>query len=148
MKVILLEKISKYGNINDVVDVPAGYAMNFLVLNKKAVIANKENLQKIALEQQKQVKNNKQQTQTAQKHKKEIEKLNLIFEIHSFKDKVAHYVTVKNIIQSLRTNVKLTKKNFSKFQPIKKLGTSYIEIKLYKNVIARCKITVLPKKNK
>ena len=43
MKIILLEKIKKLGDIGDEVKVRSGYARNFLVPNKKALYATSEN---------------------------------------------------------------------------------------------------------
>ena len=44
MKVILLENIRKIGSIGEVIDVKRGYARNFLISNKKALYASKENI--------------------------------------------------------------------------------------------------------
>ena len=43
MQVILLENIKKLGTIGEKVTVSDGYARNFLLKNKKALIANKQN---------------------------------------------------------------------------------------------------------
>lgn len=43
MDVILLERIRNLGDLGDMVSVKAGYARNYLVPYKKAVIANEEN---------------------------------------------------------------------------------------------------------
>ena len=45
MKVILLDKISKLGEIGDVVNVKSGFARNFLIPQKKALFASKENIE-------------------------------------------------------------------------------------------------------
>ncbi|WP_299928205.1 50S ribosomal protein L9 [uncultured Pelagimonas sp.] len=44
MKVILMERVAKLGQMGDVVDVKAGYARNFLLLQGKALTASKENI--------------------------------------------------------------------------------------------------------
>lgn len=44
MKVILTEKITKLGNIGDVVEVKTGFARNYLLPNNKAMRCTKENL--------------------------------------------------------------------------------------------------------
>jgi len=44
MNVILLDKVTKLGGIGDQVTVKAGYARNFLIPNKKAVMATKANI--------------------------------------------------------------------------------------------------------
>ena len=44
MQVILLEKISRLGNLGDLVNVKSGYARNFLIPQKKAQPATTENI--------------------------------------------------------------------------------------------------------
>tara|TARA_B100001173_G_scaffold179172_1_gene154721 strand:- start:94 stop:552 length:459 start_codon:yes stop_codon:yes gene_type:complete len=44
MKVILLENVKRIGAIGDVIEVKRGYARNFLIANKKALYASKENI--------------------------------------------------------------------------------------------------------
>ncbi|MXP51323.1 50S ribosomal protein L9 [Pantoea sp. SoEX] len=44
MKIIILNKIKKLGDIGDIVNVKSGYARNFLVPTGKAVIATKNNI--------------------------------------------------------------------------------------------------------
>ncbi|MBS9778118.1 MAG: 50S ribosomal protein L9 [Gammaproteobacteria bacterium] len=46
MKVILLEKITKLGDLGDQVDVKAGYGRNFLIPQGKATPANADNVAK------------------------------------------------------------------------------------------------------
>ena len=45
MQVILLENIKKLGSIGQKVNVKDGYARNYLLKNKKALLANKKNLE-------------------------------------------------------------------------------------------------------
>ena len=44
MKVILLENLKRIGSIGEIIDVKRGYARNFLIANKKALYASKENI--------------------------------------------------------------------------------------------------------
>ncbi len=44
MKVVLLENVKRIGSIGEVIDVKRGYARNFLIANKKALHASKENI--------------------------------------------------------------------------------------------------------
>ena len=44
MKVILLEKIRQVGSIGEIIDVKRGFARNYLIANKKALYASKENI--------------------------------------------------------------------------------------------------------
>ena len=64
MKVILLENLRRIGSIGDIIDVKRGFARNFLISNKKALYASKENIlevQKIKSELAKKDNEKKQQ---------------------------------------------------------------------------------------
>ena len=47
MKIILLENIRKIGSIGEVIEVKRGFARNFLIANKKALYASKENIKEV-----------------------------------------------------------------------------------------------------
>ena len=47
MKVILLENVKRIGSIGEVIEVKRGYARNFLIANKKALSASKENVAQV-----------------------------------------------------------------------------------------------------
>ena len=47
MKVILLEIVKRVGSIGEVIDVKRGFARNFLIANKKALYASKENIKQV-----------------------------------------------------------------------------------------------------
>ena len=47
MKVILLENLKRIGSIGEVIDVKRGFARNFLIANKKALYASKDNISQV-----------------------------------------------------------------------------------------------------
>ena len=47
MKVILLENVKRIGSVGEVIDVKRGFARNFLIANKKALYASKENIKEV-----------------------------------------------------------------------------------------------------
>jgi len=47
MKVILLENVKRIGSIGEVIDVKRGFARNYLIANKKALYASKENITEV-----------------------------------------------------------------------------------------------------
>ena len=47
MKVILLENLKRIGSIGEIIDVKRGFARNFLIANKKALHASKENISQV-----------------------------------------------------------------------------------------------------
>tara|TARA_B100001093_G_scaffold328213_1_gene313176 strand:+ start:239 stop:697 length:459 start_codon:yes stop_codon:yes gene_type:complete len=73
MKVILLENIKRIGSIGEIKDVKRGFARNFLIANKKALYASKENVQHVE-----KLKSNltKKDNEKKQEAKKVLEKIN------------------------------------------------------------------------
>ena len=73
MKVILLENLKKIGSIGEVIDVKRGFARNFLIANKKAMYASKENILQV-----KKIKSelDKRDNEIKQKAKKVSEEVN------------------------------------------------------------------------
>jgi large subunit ribosomal protein L9 len=47
MKVILLENVKRIGSIGEIIDVKRGYARNYLIANKKALYASKDNISEV-----------------------------------------------------------------------------------------------------
>ena len=47
MNVILLENVKRMGSIGEVIEVKRGFARNFLIANKKALYASKENIKEV-----------------------------------------------------------------------------------------------------
>ena len=82
MKVILLENLAKIGSIGEIIDVKRGFARNYLISNKKALYASKENIkevEKIKVElnkkDQEKKKNAKQIYETLKNRIYEVKKL-------------------------------------------------------------------------
>ena len=82
MKVILLENIGKIGSIGDIVDVKRGFARNYLIANKKALHASKENIKEVE----------KIKTQLGKKDQEKLKEAKKIFEIINNK-----YFTIKKL---------------------------------------------------
>ena len=74
MKVILLENLKKIGSIGDVIDVKRGFARNFLIANKKALYASKENFIKVEKIKTELSKKDNEKKQEAKKISEKINK--------------------------------------------------------------------------
>tara|TARA_B100000242_G_scaffold240185_1_gene180168 strand:+ start:249 stop:707 length:459 start_codon:yes stop_codon:yes gene_type:complete len=74
MKVILLENLKKIGSIGDVIDVKRGFARNFLIANKKALYASKENVIKVEKIKTELSKKDNEKKQEAKKVSEKINK--------------------------------------------------------------------------
>lgn len=125
MKIILLEKIEKLGNINEIIEVKNGYAKNYLLPQKKALIANKEN---IFLQEE---KNKNKKEKNIFNTKNSLQNTNIIIPV-TVKNNDELYITytttkIIKILKKLNINVK--QKNITKDIFIKKIGTYELEIK-------------------
>ena len=147
MKVILLENIRKIGSIGEVIDVKRGFARNFLIANKKALYASKENIKEV-------------EKIKSDFNKKDIEKRKLAKEIFD-KIKSKEYVIKKLSTENkeLYGSVKPTEiskiineKDGIEIEPsmiqlmddIKSLGDFKVKINLHTEVQAQIKIKVIP----
>ncbi len=72
MKVILLENLKKIGSIGEVIDVKRGFARNFLIANKKALYASKENIKEVEKIKIELSKKDNEKKQDAKKRKRDL----------------------------------------------------------------------------
>lgn len=72
-QVILLERVEKLGNLGDVVNVKPGYARNYLLPQKKALRASKENIAYFEAQKKALVAENDKKKAAAEKQAKKIE---------------------------------------------------------------------------
>ena len=150
MKVILLENISKIGSIGEIIDVKRGFARNFLISNKKALYASKENIkevEKIKTElnkkDQEKKKNAKQIYESLKNKIYEVKKLTT--ENNDLYGSIKPTEISKIINQSDKIDIKP-----SLIQPlneIKSLGTFKVRINLHSEVQAEIKIKVISEDN-
>jgi len=146
MKVILLENLRRIGSIGEIIDVKRGFARNYLISNKKALYASKENIaevEKIKSELNKKdtVKKNEAQKISEKINGKEYEVKKLSTENKEL------YGSVKptEIAKLLQENDKLDIKP-SMIQPIteiKSLGKFKVKIILHSEVDSEITINVI-----
>ena len=76
MKVILLKQVKKIGDKNEIKQVADGYARNFLIPKKLAILATKSNLEELKkkTEIKEKPKNTKKQVKKRNKKVKKIKK--------------------------------------------------------------------------
>ena len=150
MKVILLENLAKIGSIGEVIDVKRGFARNYLISNKKALYASKENIkevEKIKTElnkkDQEKKKNAKQIYETLKDKTYEVKKLTT--ENNDLYGSIKPTEISKIINEFDKIDVKP-----SLIQPlneIKSLGTFKVKINLHSEVQAEIKIKVISEDN-
>lgn len=147
MRVILLKDVKAQGKKGDEINVNDGYANNFLFKNKLAIPANKTN---VAI-------NNKQKAEEAKRISEETaaakvvaEKLNgktLDFEIEvGERGKAFGSIGTKEISEKLEgMGFSVDKKDIVVSGPIKREGVYDVDLKLYKGVSAKIKVSVKAK---
>nr|BED43160.1 ribosomal protein L9 [Pyropia sp. Myanmar_A]BED43357.1 ribosomal protein L9 [Pyropia sp. Myanmar_B]BED43554.1 ribosomal protein L9 [Pyropia sp. Myanmar_C] len=150
IKVVLKQKIQKLGASNDIIKVSAGYARNFLIPNRMAVVATNG-----ILKQQKLYEALlKEKIKVAKEDSKKIKQL--LEEIQKFSvskktgdgQTIFGSVTEKEVAQIIKstTNIDLEKQNI--FLPeIKTVGIYNVEIKLLHQIAANIQLQVLPELN-
>ena len=144
MKVVLLERVQKLGQMGDIVDVKSGYARNFLLPFHKALRATEQNIkyfddQKSILEAK-----NIENIKDAESLKTKIDgtSFNLI---RSASDSGALYgsVSAKDIKDVLSANgIVITKNQISLEKPIKELGIYKIIVSLHPEISSEITINV------
>tara|TARA_Y100000816_G_scaffold243836_1_gene191283 strand:- start:332 stop:790 length:459 start_codon:yes stop_codon:yes gene_type:complete len=150
MKVILLENLAKIGSIGEVIDVKRGFARNYLISNKKALYASKENIKEV---EKIKTELNKKDQEKKKNAKQIFESLrNKIYEVKKLTTENKDlYGSIKptEISKIINTFDKIDIKP-SLIQPlneIKSLGTFKVKINLHSEVQAEIKIKVISEDN-
>jgi large subunit ribosomal protein L9 len=146
MKVILLADVKGKGKRDQVIEVPDGYAQNYLFAKKLAVLADNKALNELkGREASKQYKHDVEKT-AAQETAKQLETITLVLKRKAGVDnKLYGAVTTKEITQQLKQdyNLDVDKKKLSMESPIKTFGTYKIKAKLFNDVSAIVTVQVV-----
>ena len=146
MKVILLENLRRIGSIGEIIDVKRGFARNFLISNKKALYASKENIAEVEKIKSELSKKDTEKKKEAQKNSEQIN--NREYEIKKLSTENKElYGSVKptEISKLILENDKLDIKP-SMIQPIteiKSIGKFKVKIILHSEVDSEITINVV-----
>mgnify|MGYP001412779309 CR=1 FL=1 len=146
MKVILLENLGKIGSIGDVINVRRGFARNYLITNKKALYASKENIKQVE-----KIKTDlgKKDQEKKNKAKAIFEKINLKqYEIKklSTENKELYGSVKPTEISKVLASIEKVEINPSLIQPIKEiksLGDFKVIINLHSEIQTQIVIKVI-----
>ena len=146
MKVILLENLAKIGSIGEIIDVKRGFARNYLISNKKALYASKENIkevEKIKTElnkkDQEKKKNAKQIYDNLKNKTYEVKKLTTENNDLYGSIKPTEISKIINLFEKIDVKPSL----IQPLNEIKSLGTFKVKINLHSEVQAEIKIKVI-----
>ena len=145
MKVILLENLRRIGSIGEVIDVKRGFARNYLIANKKALYASKENIAQVAKIKTELAKKDNEKKQSAKDISEKINKKEYKVKKLSTENKEL-YGSVKptEIAKLIKDTDDLDIKP-SMIQPIKDiktLGNFKVKVSLHSEVDAEISIKV------
>ena len=145
MEIILLQKISKLGNIGDTVRVKQGFGRNFLIPTGKALRATKENTTFFEETKAKLLEENKVAIEKAEKLRTEVESLKLAI-VRSASDTGILYgsVTTRDISNVIGAEgITVSRKHIALDQPIKELGIYDVSIIFHPEVESKIKLRVV-----
>ena len=150
MKVILLENLRKIGSIGDVINVKRGFARNYLISNKKALYASKENIkqvEKIKIELNKKDKEKKKNSKNIFEkiNKKEYLIKKLSTENNELYGSVKPTEISKLILELDKQEIKPSMVQLT--EEIKSLGIFKVKINLHSEVQAEINIKVVAAEN-
>ena len=144
MKVILKEDVQNLGQQGDVVEVKPGYARNYLMPQKLAILFTKQ--QKKSIEEAQRVEERKLEREKDQLESvlKQVEDLSLSLKMQSEEDsKLFGSVTKLDVVKLLEENgITIDKKYVDLSSPIKTLGEHKVNIVFTKEMSASFTLTV------
>ncbi len=145
MEVILKEDVLKLGHRGDVVKVADGYGRNYLLPGKLAIEATAAN--KAVIEQMKSsaIRKSAKEKASAEEQARLLSAVELTFERkvgdgeHLFGS-----VTSGDIAQALAGNgFEIDRRKIALEEPLKTLGEFHVPVKLYRDVTAHVKVTIV-----
>ena len=151
MKVILLENLRKIGSIGEIIDVKRGFARNYLIAQKKALFASKENIkevEKIKIELNKKDLDKKNEAKTINE---KIKNKEYVISKLSTENKELYGSVKPTEISRIIKKTDMLNINPSQIQPaeeIKSLGTFKVTLNLHSEIQSLIKIKVVPEEEK
>ena len=146
MKVILLENLRSIGLIGEVIDVKRGFARNYLISNKKALYASKENIAEVEKIKADLGKKDAEKKKEAKKLSEQInDKEYLIKKLSTENKELYGSVKPTEIAKLILETEKLDIKP-SMIQPlneIKSLGKFKVKIILHSEIVSEITINVI-----
>ena len=145
MKVILLENLKRIGSIGDVIDVKRGFARNFLIANKKALYASKENIKEVEKIKSDLSKKDNEKKQVAKKIAENINKKEFIVKKLSTENNELYGSVKPTEISKLifeKSKIEIKPSMIQPIKEIKSLGKFIVKISLHSEVDAEITINV------
>ena len=145
MKVIFLKDVKGQGKKDEIKEVRAGYAQNYLIKNGYAVPLTETSKKKLDIETERRKQEDNIDKENNIKIKEQIEDLKLVFKLKAGKnEQVFGSISTKQIHNELLKNkINIDKKKIKLSEPISSLGFYKINVELRKDVIAILNIQII-----
>lgn len=145
MKVILNHNVDTLGSIGEVMSVRDGYARNFLIPRGLAVPANEANQAQLSHHMRVLEKRRAKVLAEAKQLSAAIEKTSVTVTKQVGEDeKIFGSVTTAELEELLaQENIKVSRKDITLSEEIKKVGVYTAQVKLHKDVVAKFKVWVV-----
>ena len=150
MKVVLLENLKRIGSIGEVIDVKRGFARNFLIANKKALYASKENIKEVEKIKSDLAKKDNDKKNEAQKIAEKINNKEYKIKKLSTENKELYGSVKPTEISKLilsTDKIEIAPSMIQLTQEIKSLGNYKVKINLHSEVQAKVNIKVISEEN-
>ena len=145
MKVILLENLKRIGSIGEIIDVKRGFARNYLIANKKALYASKDNISQVEKIKSELSKKDNEKKQEAKQIAEQINKKEYsVKKLSTENNELYGSVKPTEIAKLIQTENKIDVKP-SMIQPlkeIKSIGKFKVKVSLHSEVEAEITINV------
>ena len=148
MKVILTADVKGQGKKDQIVEVSDGYARNFLLPKKLAIIADSKALNEAKNKEASKAHKLEVEKQNALDIAKKLEAITVKFVYAAGPDKRLYgSVTSKEIAEALKKehNIELDKRKITLATPIKSFGSFSAEVRLFADVVGKIQIEVCGK---
>ena len=144
MKVILLSDVAKVGKKGEIKEVADGYARNFLIARGLAVMESAGSKKILAKQNEEAARLDEQKRGEALELKKVLEAKTLVFKVKAKDGKVSGSISSKQIEEELKKQgITIDKRKICNSEPLNSLGTTDVQIELYKNVIGTIKVRLV-----
>ena len=147
MDIILLESLNKLGKAGEIVTVKDGFAKNFLIPEKKAIIANKKNRADLETRITQINSNNDIKIAEATKLKEKLDGKKISMEMEANDDGSLYgAVSQKSVSESIFSLLEIKiSPDAVILDPIKELGETEIQVILYEDIKANLLLEITKK---
>jgi large subunit ribosomal protein L9 len=144
MKVLLIQRVEKLGDVGDVVAVADGYARNFLLPRKLAVEPTEHNLRQYAKFRQAREEERKSREQKAKELKERLQGLVLKFVREAHDEQLYGSVRKEEIAERIKEEfgAEIEKGRIALEQPLDKVGVYPVKIELYGDISVEIQVEV------